>query len=243
MNAPYFCKTYVNESRHTSERAISLKLIHAPLKLGKVEMPVYWFKRCVRRNFLSYAYAVYTHMNESCRTYEQVTSHMDGSFDTYQHFAHTQHGVKNDSYSATYMNGSRHTWTSPVAHTWVSHVTHGWVMSHMNESCHKYRDLARTQPGCNNEWHHECHTYECVTCMNAWYVWMRDMYEGVTCMNVSHVWMCHMYECVTCMNVSHIWMRHTTHEWVSSHVWTSHATHGQVMSHIPASCAYAARRQ
>jgi len=152
INAPYFCKTYVNESRRTCEQAISLKLSHASLKLRKVESRCLFLDSkdaCAVILFLTHTQ--YTHINESCRTYEQVTSHMDESCDTYQHFAHTQHGVKNDAWSAKHMNGSRHTWTSPVAHTWVSHVTHGWVMSHMNVSCHTYRDLAPTQHGCNDD--------------------------------------------------------------------------------------------
>jgi len=70
------------------------------------------------------------HMNESCHTYECVTSHIWMSH-------------------VTHMHESRHTYAWVTSHICMSHVTHmhdmalrelnltyEWVVSHMNESCH-----------------------------------------------------------------------------------------------------------
>ena len=80
-----------------------------------------------------------------------------------------------------------------------------WVMSHMNESCHKWiRHI----------------TYECT--------WMSGSYLLITTFHPQnescHIWMSHFtYEwAMSRMNESrHIWMSHVTHECK----WMSHVTH------------------
>jgi len=88
-----------------------------------------------------------THMNESCHTYEWVTSHI--------WMSHVPH-----------MNESCHTYK------WVMSHTHQWVMSHTwmshvtckNESCHMYAQVIHeVWQRCMYLWclmNESCHTYE-----------------------------------------------------------------------------------
>ena len=94
-------------------------------------------------------------------------------------------------------------------HKWMSHGTYEWVMSCMNESCHLWMS-------------HVTHEWVTVHTNEPCHVWMSDAtYEYVMShMNAScDVWMSHVTnEWVTAhMNEScHIWMSDTAYEWVMS---------------------------
>ena len=86
--------------------------------------------------------SVVTHMNESCHTYERVTSHiwrshvthMNESVSHMKELRHTYEGVASHIWTShvTHMNESCHTYEWVMSHLWLSHV------SHMNESCNTY---------------------------------------------------------------------------------------------------------
>ena len=136
-----------------------------------------------------------THMNESCHTYEWVTSHIWMSH-------------------VTLMNESCHTYEWVMSHIWMSHVTH------MNESCHTYEwlihmcdmthsyvwHLSRTAP------HKKTHSYVWLSFAKEPYkrddilqqrpIILRSLVLDATEKMHSYVWL-HM--CASFMNEAHIW--------------------------------------
>jgi len=81
-----------------------------------------------------------THMNESCHTYEWVTTHIWMS-----HVAHMNESCRTYERVTSPIDASCHTYEwviSPVNesyHIWQRHVTRERVTSHINESCHVWK--------------------------------------------------------------------------------------------------------
>jgi len=130
-------------------------------------------QRCIMRHA--------TYMNESCHTHERVMlhvimSHIDMWHDTKAKSAHTDYGsCLTYKWVVPYLYMSHVIWAKDVFIRQLSRICFCplllWVMSHMNESCHKYAShvtyeyvtsYIHMSHVTSYVWHESCH-FICVT--------------------------------------------------------------------------------
>jgi len=138
-----------------------------------------------------------THTNESCHTYERVTSHMS---------------------HVTHMNESRHTCESVTSHIWwvmsrVCHVTHthewyhayGWVM------CHVWLIMSRTQLGhVRGMWHMHMRLSQYGIHVTPPFAWILYTYIYIyLCISISHRYLSEYYNiCIYIYIALFAWILH-----------------------------------
>jgi len=155
-----------------------------------------------------------THMNESCKFLDILTSHVTHTKKKWL-IRYISQRVLSHMHSFV-MNESCHTYEWVMSHIWMSHVTH------MNESCHTYEwvmsHIRSSHVTCKLVMSHvkeACHVWMSHGSL-LFYARKREVEEVLSNMNVS----CHACEWVMSrMNESGpVWMSHVICEWVMSQV-------------------------